>query len=195
MGSLTEAYDRPVSGGGGQDDSDHTTRERPAGPDIGGRPRPYLGVGVLTVGSLLIIAGVVLATSETAAGNLGLVAVQANEVARACTGLALPLVFVGVLAVLPIAGRVLPIAAGGLVFSVVGLGAFLWAYPNRWLGDPLDLTVPVAVLYALGLLVTFLSLTAGVLAVDREHTSDSDPDRSRGRNRGAPSPNDRTSLR
>jgi drug/metabolite transporter (DMT)-like permease len=190
MGSLTEAYDRRVGSDGGRGD-----RGRGGGrPDegerngAGTRERPYLGLGVLVVASSLLAGAVVLATSITVATAAGLSTVEANEIARLLGGLGLPLVFVGVLVVVPASRRSSVLAVIGLALAVVGVGAFGWAYPDRWLGDALDLTLPIVSLYGIGLLLALLALVTGVLASDGE-TENRDETATRSRERGG-----RTSL-
>ena len=169
MGSLTDAYDRRVGDGGGR-----STRGR--GGESGDRiaagtgGRPYLGLGLLAVATVLLGSGVVLATSNTAAAVAGLSAIAATELARVLAGLGLPLVFVGVLAIIPTTRRADVLASAGVVVTLLGVGAFLWAYPDRWLGDALDLTLPVTSLYIAGLLLTFLALVYGVLGAGRERS-------------------------
>jgi len=173
MASLTDAYDRQVGNGGargggrasGSGGRRSGEREEADGSTRG---RPYLGATLLAVASGLVAGAVVLATSITAAAAAGLTPIEANEVARVLAGVGLPLTFVGVLAVVPTTRRLNALASIGFVLAVCGVGAFFWAYPDRWLGDPLDLTLAVAALYAVGFALTFLALVAGVLAFGRE---------------------------
>jgi hypothetical protein len=187
MGSLTDAYDRRVGDGGGRS-------ARGGGGESGDRTaagtggRPYLGLGSLAVASVLLGGAVVLATSNTAATVAGLSAIAAAELARVLAGLGLPLVFVGVLLIVPTARRADVLASVGAVITLFGVGAFLWAYPDHWLGDALDLTLPVASLYVVGLLFTFLALVYGVLGAGRERSEDEAETNSR-------RPGGRTSLR
>ena len=213
MPSLTDAYDRRVGDGGGRrgrdegrnaggrnstkrsgqnegnrskGDGERTGRRRAAATTT--QRRPYLGVGLLAVSSVLVAGGVVLATSVTVASAVGLAAIEATEIARMLVGIGLPLTFVGALALVPASHRLSALATIGFVLAVAGVAAFSWAYPGRWLGDPLDLTVPVVALYAVGSVLAFLALLAGVLAVDRGTESENAPETER-RERGG-----RTSL-
>jgi hypothetical protein len=214
MPSLTDAYDRRVGDGGGRrgrdegrnaggrnstkrsgqnegdrskGDGERTGRRRAAATTTTQR-RPYLGVGLLAVSSVLVAGGVVLATSVTVASAVGLAAIEATEIARMLAGIGLPLTFVGALALVPASRRSSALATIGFVLAVAGVAAFSWAYPGRWLGDPLDLTVPVVALYAVGSVLAFLALLAGVPAVDRGTESEDAPETER-RERGG-----RTSL-
>lgn len=180
MASLTDAYDRQVGNGGARGSSGRRGGER-NGADGTTRERPYLGVGLLAVASGLIAGAVVLATSATAASGAGLTSIEANEVARVLAGVGLPLTFVGVLAIVPTTRRLNALASIGFVLSVCGVGAFFWAYPDRWLRDPLDLTLPIAALYAIGFALTFLALVAGVLTLGRPDGDEEGDPRTRDR--------------
>jgi len=178
MTSLTDAYDRRVGGAGRGD------RGRGSGRSDGERSvadartprRPYVGLGALVAASALVSGAIVLATSVTVATAAGLSAVEADELARVLCGLGLPLAFVGVLAAIPAPRRANVLAAIGSLLAICGLAAFSWAYPDRWFGDALDLTVPVVSLYALGLLFALLALAVGVLAFGREGEPNGDAD-------------------
>lgn len=168
MGSLTEAYDRQVSDDGEDAEVDATTRGR-----------PYLGAALLACGTALVGAGIVLATSMTATSAVGLELIEAVELARVLAGVGLPVVFVGTLVALPVRRQLESIGVLGLVLTVAGAVAFWWAYPDRWLGDPLDLTIPVAALYLLGLLLAFGALFFGFVNSSRTRSADgSDGDES-----------------
>jgi hypothetical protein len=93
-----------------------------------------------------------------------------------------------VLVVVPASRRSSVLAVIGLALAVVGVGAFGWAYPDRWLGDALDLTLPIVSLYGIGLLLALLALVTGVLASDGE-TENRDETATRSRERSG-----RTSL-
>jgi hypothetical protein len=169
MGSLADAYDRQVGDGDGRTGRGRSS-ESADRTDADTDGRPYLGVGSLAVATVLLGGAVVLATSNTAAAVAGLSAVAAAELARVLAGLGLPLVFIGVLAIVPSTRRANRLALLGVLLAIGGLAAFLWAYPDRWLGDALDLTVPVTSLYVVGLLLTFLALVYGVLGAGRERS-------------------------
>lgn len=188
MGSLTDAYDRRVEDGGARGDDRGNDEERETVKPTS-RERPYLGVGLLAVASALVGGGIVLATSVTAASLTGLEPVVVNELARVLCGVGLPLTFIGVLAVVETTRRLNALATIGFALTLCGVGAFFWAYPDRWLGDAFDLTIPVVALYAVGFALTFLSLVAGVLASGRRNAKESGADES------TREPDGRTSLR
>lgn len=167
MGSLTDAYDRGVGDGDGRPDRGRGG-ERSDRTGAGTDGRSFPGVGLLAIAAALLGGAVVLATSNTAATLVGLSAIGAAELARVLAGLGLPLIFVGALTLLPSSRRANGLASVGVVVTFLGIGTFLWAYPDRWLGDALDLTIPVASLYVVGLLLTFLALVYGVLGADPE---------------------------
>jgi hypothetical protein len=66
--------------------------------------------------------------------------------------LSLPFALLGIVVLLPPPKRLfLGLSAGGLVVTLVGAIAFLWAYPDNWnfYGD--NYTLPIVLLYAVGL--------------------------------------------
>lgn len=78
--------------------------------------------------------------------------------------LSLPAVMLGIVVLLPSERRVRYTSVGGLVVTVVAVGAFLWAYPDHWWGVGDDYTVEVAVVYAVGLAGITASTGAALIA-------------------------------
>ena len=115
------------------------------------------GTGLFAAGALLVIAGIVVATTNV----LAVVGVEnwwAYEPAGILAGLGLPAVFVGIFVVLPASRRVRAAAAIGAAVAVLGVILFEYAFPNRWTGDPTNLTALVTGVYFAGAITTFACL-------------------------------------
>jgi hypothetical protein len=125
------------------------------------RERLAAGASLVGGGALLVVAGIVLATTNPLS-VVGLAAWQAWEPAAIMAGLGVPAVFVGIFVVLPAGRRVRATAAAGAGVAFLGIVLFEYAYPHRWVGDPTDLTAVVTLVYAAGLIATFWCLFVGV---------------------------------
>lgn len=128
------------------------------------RPRRlYLGVGLFLVGSLLVVVGILAATTTTLSA-VGLNYYGSNKLAGVTAGLGVPAVFVGVFVVLPATSdRVRAAAAIGSSITVLGVALFWYAYPHHWLEYGQRLTLPVVAVYFSGLITTFWCLFAAVV--------------------------------
>lgn len=142
MTSLAEAYEENVG-------------------EVGNLRRLYLGVGLFVAGALLVVLAILVSTTGLQS-LLGLEWWQAREVAGILAGLGVPAVFVGIFTVLPASQRVRAAAAMGAGIAVLGVALFAHAYPRDWAGFGADLTLPVVVVYFLGVLVTFWCLFVAV---------------------------------
>ncbi|PSP55517.1 hypothetical protein BRC82_05200 [Halobacteriales archaeon QS_1_67_19] len=144
MTSLAEAYEENVG-------------------EVGDRRRLYLGVGLFVGGALLVVLAILVSTTGVHS-LFGLEWWQGREVAGVLAGLGVPAVFVGIFTVLPASQRVRAAAAIGAGIAVLGVALFVHAYPYRWAGagNGQDLTLPVVVVYFLGVLVTFWCLFVAV---------------------------------
>ena len=144
MTSLAEAYEENVG-------------------ESGSLRRLYLGVGLFAVGALLVVVGMVVATTD-AYTWFGTTYWQAREVAGVLAGLGVPAVFVGVFTVLPASQRVRAAATIGAGIAMLGVALFTHAYPYQWVGagNGTDLTFPVVAVYFLGVIVTFWCLFVAV---------------------------------
>ncbi|MFB6130926.1 MAG: ribonuclease BN [Salinigranum sp.] len=126
--------------------------------------RLYLGVGLFLAGSLLVVAGIVVATTDVLGGAT---LAQARELGGVLGGTGVPLVFLGILTVLPASRRVRGAAVIGTAVAFLGVGLFSHAYPCQWSGSNcgaglVDLTLPTVGIYFLGTITTFWCLFAGV---------------------------------
>ncbi|MFC7204383.1 ribonuclease BN [Haloferax namakaokahaiae] len=146
MTSLSEAY----HGGRG-------------GPSL---RRLSLGLGVFLAGVLLVVAGIVVATTDlyTSGGaTLG----EARELGGILGGIGVPAVFLGVFTVLPASARTRAAAVIGASVAVLGVALFSHAYPCQWSGATCgaglaDLTLETVAVYFFGTLTTFWCLFVGV---------------------------------
>ncbi|UPV99327.1 YihY/virulence factor BrkB family protein [Halorussus gelatinilyticus] len=143
MTSLAEAYEENVG-------------------EVGNVRLLYLGVGLFAAGALLVVLGILVATTSLHA-TLGLGVLGAREVAGVLAGLGVPAVFVGIFSVLPASERVRAAAAIGAGVSILGVALFTYAYPRHWAGYNRQLTLPVVAVYFFGVLVTFGCLFVAVV--------------------------------
>jgi len=120
------------------------------------------GVVLFAAGGLMVLGGVVLATTPVGAEWLGLGLFGARELAGVLGGLGVPAVVLGVLQALPTRRFVRRVALVGAAVAASGVAAFVLVYPGRWLGTPESLTLPVAAVYTLGAVTTFWCLFTGV---------------------------------
>lgn len=125
--------------------------------------RLYLGVGLFLLGALLVVCGIVVATAAT--GALGLT--DARQFGGVLGGLGVPAVFLGVFTVLPAGRRTRAAAIVGAGVAVLGVALFAHAYPCQWSGTNcgeglVNLTLPTAGVYFLGIMTTFWCLFVGV---------------------------------
>jgi len=126
----------------------------------------YAGSTLFVVGIVLVVAGIVVATTDVLLGG-GTTLFQVREYGGILAGLGVPAVFLGISAVLP-AERSTRAAAGiGASVAVLGVALFAHAYPCRWSGancapGMVDLTLPTVGVYFLGALTTFWCLFVGI---------------------------------
>ncbi|WP_396610443.1 ribonuclease BN [Haloferax sp. S1W] len=146
MTSLSEAY----HGGRG-------------GPSL---RRLSLGFGVFLAGALLVIAGIVVATTDVYTSG-GATLGEARELGGILGGIGVPAVFLGVFTVLPASRRTRAAAVIGASIAVLGVALFSHAYPCQWSGATCgeglrDLTLETVGVYFFGAITTFWCLFVGV---------------------------------
>ncbi|TKX75593.1 hypothetical protein EXE46_02265 [Halorubrum sp. GN11_10-6_MGM] len=126
--------------------------------------RLYLGVGSFAAGALLLVAGI-LAAAEVAV-PAGYSSGAARELGGTLGGIGVPLVLLGVMAVLPADRNTYAAAIVGAVVMCLGVAFFTYAYPERWVGGPRpdlpNLTLHTAGIYFLGAATTLWSVFVGV---------------------------------
>jgi len=126
----------------------------------------YAGASLFVVGIVLVVAGIVVATTDVLLGG-GTTLFEVREYGGILAGLGVPAVFLGISTVLP-AERSTRAAAGiGASVAVLGVALFAHAYPCRWSGancapGMVDLTLPTVGVYFLGALTTFWCLFVGI---------------------------------
>jgi hypothetical protein len=129
--------------------------------------RLTFGLGLFAAGSLLVVAGVIVATTELVYGTDIAALTAKRQLGGVLAGVGVPAVFLGVFAILP-SGRLTKAAAVvGAGIGVVGVALFTHAYPCRWSGSVCgagkpNLTLATVGLYSLGVLLTFWCLFVGV---------------------------------
>ena len=129
--------------------------------------RLTFGLGLFAAGSLLVVLGVVVATTGVIYGSDVAALTAKRQLGTVLAGIGVPAVFLGIFAVLP-SGRLTKAAAVvGAGIGVAGVALFTHAYPCRWSGSVCgagkpDLTLATVGLYSLGVLLTFWCLFVGV---------------------------------
>ena len=145
MTSLSEAY-----GGRGRSEVDPR--------------RLYLGVGAFVAGTLLLVAGLLVAAEVVLPS--GYSSGDARQLGGVLGGVGVPLVFLGVMTVLPADRNTRIAAIGGAAVMCLGVALFAYAYPERWVGGPRpdlpNLTLHTAGLYFAGAATTLWSVFVGV---------------------------------
>jgi uncharacterized membrane protein len=119
------------------------------------------GTALFVAGAFLVVGGIVVATTNPLS-LVGVEAWRAWEPAGVMAGLGVPAVMVGIFIVLPASTHVRAAAAVGASVSVLGVALFEYAYPDRWIGDPTNLTALVTLVYAVGVIATFWCLFTAV---------------------------------
>jgi hypothetical protein len=150
MPSLTEAY----------------TTDR-VGPSLG---QLLVGLILFLLGALLIISGIIVATTEVIYGTDIAALTAKRQFGGVLAGSGIPAVLLGVFTVLPSARMTKIAAVVGAVIAMVGVGLFRYAYPCRWSGSTCgaglaDLTLLTVGIYFLGALTAFWALFAGIANV------------------------------
>jgi MFS family permease len=137
----------------------------PAGEE-GGLRRLYLGVGLFLLGAILVVAAIVITTTDVLLQR-GFTLTAAREFGGIIGGIGVPAVFLGVFSVLPAAKRTRAAAVIGASIAILGVALFAHAYPCQWSGSNCgqglpDLTLLTVGVYFLGTITTFWCLFVGV---------------------------------
>ncbi|MFA1610467.1 DUF7139 domain-containing protein [Halobellus rubicundus] len=129
--------------------------------------RLLFGLGLFLAGALLVVTGIVVATTDVLYGSDLAALTAKRQLGGVLAGVGVPAVFLGIFAVLP-SGRLTKAAAViGAGIAVVGVALFTHAYPCMWSGSLCgagkpDLTLMTVSVYFLGAIVTFWCLFVGV---------------------------------
>ncbi|MFB6252253.1 MAG: ribonuclease BN [Halobellus sp.] len=129
--------------------------------------RLLFGLGLFLAGALLVVAGIVVATTDVLYGSDLAALTAKRQLGTVLGGVGIPAVFLGIFAVLPSDRLTKAAAVVGAGITVVGVALFTYAYPCRWSGSLCgagkpDLTLMTVGIYFLGAIVTFWCLFAGV---------------------------------
>lgn len=138
MASLTDAYEGRMGA-------------------VTSRRRLYLGVGLFLLGATLVVAGIVVATTDAAASVLDLGTYQARELAGVLAGLGLPAVMGGAFTVFPAGRRTRAGATIGVSITVFAVALFWAVYPTNWISGPdpsAALTLSTMAVYFVGAVTT-----------------------------------------
>ncbi|GAA0518552.1 Uncharacterized membrane protein HdeD, DUF308 family [Halorubrum aquaticum] len=126
--------------------------------------RLSLGAGLFVGGTLLLVAGILVAAEVLV--PRGYTSGAARRLGGILGGLGVPLVTLGVMTVLPADRRTRAAAVVGAAIMALGVALFSQAYPNHWVGGPrpelVDLTLPTAGVYFLGAATTMWCVFVGV---------------------------------
>ncbi|WP_435074777.1 DUF7139 domain-containing protein [Halorubrum sp. HHNYT27] len=146
MTSLSETY-----GGRGRSETDPR--------------RVTLGVGAFVAGTLLLVAGILVAAEVVLPS--GYSSGTARRLGGILGGVGVPLLLLGVMTVLPADRNTRAAAVVGAAVMCLGVALFAYAYPYHWVGGPrpelTDLTLPTAGLYFVGAATTMWSVFVGVV--------------------------------
>ncbi|MGZ0748657.1 DUF7139 domain-containing protein [Haloparvum sp. AD34] len=126
----------------------------------------YLGVGLFVAGVALVVAGI-LSAGTGLVTSMGYSLGDARLFGGVFGGVGVPLVMLGVMAVLPASRNTRAAAIVGASIMGLGVAMFAHAYPCQWIGNTCaveltDLTLPTAGIYFLGAATTFWCLFVGV---------------------------------
>ncbi|RLM59566.1 ribonuclease BN [Halobellus sp. Atlit-31R] len=129
--------------------------------------RLLFGLGLFLAGALLVVSGIVVATTDVLYGADPAALTAKRQLGGVLAGVGVPAVFLGIFAVLPSARLTKAAAVVGAGIAVIGVALFTYAYPCRWSGSLCgtgkpDLTLLTVGVYFLGAIITFWCLFAGV---------------------------------
>jgi hypothetical protein len=129
--------------------------------------RLTFGLGLFATGSVLVVIGIVVATTDLVYGSDVAALTAKRQLGAVLAGVGVPAVFLGIFAVLPSGRLTKATAVVGAGIGIIGVALFTYAYPCRWSGSLCgagkpDLTLATVGLYSLGVLLTFWCLFAGV---------------------------------
>jgi hypothetical protein len=134
--------------------------------------RLYAGVVLFLAGTLLVVAGIVVATTDLLRTG-GTTIYEVRELGGILAGVGVPAVFLGILTVLPADRDTRVAAAVGAAVAVLGVALFAHAYPCQWSGATCapagNLTLPTVGVYFLGAMVTAWYLFVGIATFKRRN--------------------------
>ena len=126
--------------------------------------RLSLGAGLFVGGTLLLVAGILVAAEVLVPS--GYTSGAARRLGGILGGLGVPALLLGVMTVLPADRRTRAAAVVGAAIMALGVAVFSQAYPHHWVNGPspelVDLTLPTAGIYFLGAATTMWCVFVGV---------------------------------
>ncbi len=126
--------------------------------------RLYVGVASFVAGTLLLVVGLFVAAEVLIPADY--TAAEARRLGGILGGVGLPVVLLGVMAVLPADRSTYAASIVGGAVMCLGVALFAYAYPYHWVGGPrpelTDLTLPTAGLFFLGAATALWSVFVGV---------------------------------
>jgi hypothetical protein len=130
--------------------------------------RLYLGGALFGLGTLLVLVGIVVTTTDLLIEGL----IAARRTGGILAGVGVPAALLGVLTVLPASRRTRAAAVIGATIAVLGVALFAHAYPCQWSGSncgTANLTLPTVGLYFLGSVTTIWCMFVGIATFKRRN--------------------------
>lgn len=121
-----------------------------------------VAVSLFTAGAIMLVVGIVAATTEVFVSLADITITQSWEYAGILAGLGGPMVMMGIYGVLPASRRQRFGAIIGFSIVAVGVLMFYMYFPHQWHGDPTDYTLRVVAVYFLGTIITMSYLFSAV---------------------------------
>ena len=126
--------------------------------------RLSIGVGLFVAGTLLLVVGLLTAAEVLFSGRFS--SGVARRYGGILGGIGVPIIMLGIMAVLPADRNTRIAAVAGAAIMALGVALFAHAYPHQWVGGPspelTDLTLPTAGVYLLGAATTLWCLFVGI---------------------------------
>lgn len=129
--------------------------------------RLYLGFVVFSFGVLMVFLGGLIGVFEPIGALFG--ASNPTEqwgLGAVLGGLGIPVALIGIYVVIPTSLENRLIAAAGILTGFLGVAAFVFAYPDMWHNDPVDLTWLVFLIYMTGAVLDLWGLFRSVITIE-----------------------------
>ncbi|QIO22312.1 hypothetical protein [Haloarcula sp. JP-L23] len=124
---------------------------------VASRRQQLVGSGLFLAGVAGLVAAIALATTNVGS-TVGLGDYAARKAAGILAGIGLPVVVLGVFAVLPASRRVRATAILGACVSMLGVAVFQHIYPYNWMTNAPLQALGTSIVYVAGVLTTFWCL-------------------------------------
>jgi len=130
-----------------------TVYERNVGP-VQSLERLYVGTALFLAGTAFMLGAIIGASTDLLVALFGMEEWQAWEIAGILGGVGLPMIFLGLVSVLPLDDHTETRIKQGSLITFAGIVLFLYVYPYHWNVPEQDYTVYVLLTYATGLGMT-----------------------------------------